>query len=178
MKQKKIGILTGGGDVPGLNSVINAYNNNALTGGCPAGMLGAGCPTPAGQVLISNGLFSLSQLQALGGVAPSVANAPPGQNGQAWLREAGISLSWHYAIAEKVTVEPSISFFNVFNFANFDPPGNTMSGTLYGSPCTVNGTVHGSDPNLDCSTDRVGLGTGVFSAGAPREMEFGLKLNF
>jgi Carboxypeptidase regulatory-like domain len=160
-----------------VNTVLNAYNNAAVGAGCPAGMLGANCPTPAGQVLLSNGLFSLAQLQALGGVAPSVPLAPAGQNGLAWLKEMDVTLSWHYLIAEKVTVEPSVSFYNVFNFANFDLPGEIMSGLLTGSACSANGTVHGS-AQYDCATDRVGLGTGVFQTGAPRQLEFGLKVTF
>jgi hypothetical protein len=52
-----------------------------------------------------------------------------------------------------------------------------MSGSLTGGACSANGTVRGSS-SFDCPTDRVGLGTGVFQTGAPREMEFGLKLSF
>jgi hypothetical protein len=162
-----------------VNTVINAYDNNAAGAGCPAGMLGANCPTPAGQVLLSNGLFSLAQLQALNGVSPYVNPAPAGENGLGWLKEMDdFTLSWHYAIDEKVTVEPSVSLYNAFNFANFDLPGEILSGSLTGGTCSANGTVHGSNPALDCPTDRVGLGTGVFASGAPRQLEFGLKLSF
>ena len=104
--------------------------------------------------------------------------APAGENGLGWLKEMDLTLSWHYAIDEKVTVEPSVSFYNLFNFANFDLPGEILSGSLTGSACSVNGTVHGSNPALDCPTDRVGLGTGVFGTGSPRQLEFGLKLDF
>ncbi len=161
-----------------LNGLLTTYNTAARNAGCPAGMLGAGCPTPAGDVLIKNGLFTLSQLQELGAVAPSVPFAPAGQNGQGWLRDVDLSLTWDYAIAERVTVEPSVSFYNAFNFANFDLPGSELSGSLTGAACSVNGTVHGSNPALDCPTDRVGLGSGVFSQGAPRTLEFGLKISF
>ena len=37
----------------------------------------------------------------------------------------------------------------------------------------VNGTTY-----ADASSVRVGVGTGVFSLGAPRTVEFGLKLTF
>jgi hypothetical protein len=161
-----------------VNTVINAYDNTAAAAGCPAGMLGANCPTPAGQTLISSGLFNLGELQALGGVSPLVPPAPAGQNGLGWMKEVDFTLSWHYAIDEKVTVEPSVSLYNAFNFANFDLPGESISGALTGSACSANGTVHGSNPALDCPTDRVGLGTGVFGTGAPRQLEFGLKLSF
>src|SRR6202043_2048366 len=51
-----------------INKVINNYNSKV-----------AGQATPAGQVLVSNGLMTLSQLQALGGVAPTLATAPANQ---------------------------------------------------------------------------------------------------
>ena len=37
-------------------------------------------------------------------------------------------------------VEPSISAFNVLNFANFDGPGNRLSGVLNGAVGSINGT--------------------------------------
>ena len=47
MKAKRIGILTGGGDVPGLNSVIKSVVYRATASGCevvgkPASVVGGG----------------------------------------------------------------------------------------------------------------------------------------
>ena len=51
-----------------------------------------------------------------------------------------------------------------------------MSGFLDGSAGTVNGTSL-SDPAARDSL-RVGAGTGVNAAGAPRQIEWGLKIKF
>ena len=74
---------------------------------------------------------------------------------------------------ERVTVKPSVGCYNLFNFANFDLPMSIMSGFLTGTAGTINGT----DPAAH-NTNRVGVGTGVFTLGSPREIEFGLKIAF
>jgi hypothetical protein len=87
-----------------------------------------------------------------------------------------MSLTWvgTVHVAERsLSIEPSVSFYNLFNFANFNIPGNVLSGILGGSPGTVNGTTYATGDAV-----RVGVGTGVFSLGAPRTIEFGLKLSF
>ena len=70
-------------------------------------------------------------------------------------------------------MKPSVGFYNLFNFANFDLPTSMMSGLLTGTAGTINGT----DP-LAHNTNRVGVGTGVFTLGSPREIEFSLKIAF
>jgi hypothetical protein len=145
-----------------INNVIANYNNNF-----------AGHPTPAGQALVNAGLFSTTQLQELGGVAPMVQAAPPGQANMAWLRAMDLKLSWVYGLKERVTIEPGVSLFNVFNFSNFDGPNNPLSGVLDGSRGSANGTS-GQQPN----GNRLGLGSGVFGLGSPRVIEFALKLSF
>jgi len=151
-----------------LNNVINNYNLTV-----------ANQPTPAGQVLIQNGLFTAQQLQQLGGVAPPLPLAPLGQANMSWLRTFDMSLSWnrkvHIAGDTYLSIKPSMSIYNLFNFANFDPTVSPMSGLLTGSPCQINGTVRQPD---NCPSDRVGLGTGVYALGAPRTLEFGLGLSF
>lgn len=47
----------------------------------------------AGQVLIQNGLFTLTQLQQLKGVAPVIPLAPPGQVNLSWLRAFDAKIS-------------------------------------------------------------------------------------
>jgi Carboxypeptidase regulatory-like domain len=154
-----------------LNAVINNYN--ATT---------ANNPTPAGQVLIQNGLFTSAQLQALGGVAPTIQLAPAGNPNLSWLRAMDAKLAYHYTFKERLTVEPSVGFYNVFNLANFDPSVSPLSGILNGSACSINGTVRhlttSSQAQYDCPSDRVGLGTGVFGLGSPRQIEFNLRISF
>lgn len=145
-----------------INSVIQNYNQND-----------ANQATPAGQVLINNGLFTLGQLQALGGVQQQVATAPTGQANMDWLRTLDVKLSWVYKVKERVSIEPGVSLYNVANFANFDGPNNPLSGILDGSVGSINGTA-GRQPD----SNRLGLGTGVFALGAPRVIEFSLKMAF
>jgi hypothetical protein len=150
----------------GLASVISNYNTNV-----------ANQPTPAGQVLVSNGLFTVAQLQALGGVAPSLAPPVAGSVGLTWLKDVDLSLSWKYRIKETVTIQPGIGFFNVFNFANFNLPPNILNPylTLANSsqPGFVGQTTYNQQQNV-----RVGEGTGVYGLAAPRVAEFSLKISF
>ena len=82
-----------------------------------------------------------------------------------------MKVSWSCAIREGVTIQPSAGFYNLFNFANFDLPGNALNGLLKGAAGQINGTTR-----VDHNVDRVGVGTGVYSLGAPRQLEFGLRI--
>jgi len=150
--------------VSGLNSAINNYNQTV-----------ANQATPAGQMLISNGVFTLAQLQTIGAVAPTLLPAPANQMVFPWLRACDLKLSWRYRIRERLTIEPGVGFYNVFNFANFNLPPGTMTGWLNEGGSSINSTVAGS---ASSQTFRVGAGTGVFGLGAPRTTEFGLRLTF
>jgi hypothetical protein len=135
--------------------------------------IGGTLPTPAGQALINSGLFTLAQLQALGGVATHVTPVVPGQVGLGWLKAFDLEFSWvgHF-FNERLTIQPSVNFYNLFNFSNFDSAANALAGQLSGAPGSINGTVQAGRP------DRIGAGTGVFAFGAPRTIEWGLKLQF
>jgi Carboxypeptidase regulatory-like domain len=174
-----------------LPGVVNNYNTNV-----------ADHLTPAGQVLVNDGLFTAAQLgvgnqlcvnnpagvsagaacavaplitytNSAGAVVPGVI---PGEVGLGWLKTFDMSFTWvgKFHVGEKeLSVEPSASFYNLLNFANFDIPGNVLSGILTGGPGSLNGTTYsGAD------VARIGTGTGVFDLGAPRTIEFGLKLTF
>ena len=117
------------------------------------------------------GLFSQAQLVALGAVIPSVAAPPANNSGNTWYKDADAVLSWPFRIKDKLTIEPSVSFFNMFNFANY----GALS-TLTGAPGSINGTIGGYNATHD--PVRTGVGSGVFSSGAPRQTEFGLRLEF
>jgi hypothetical protein len=143
----------------------------------------AGQATPAGQALINNGLFTSSQLQAIGATIQPIANAPPGQVGMSPLKALDMKLSWTGTFfRERVNLTPSAGFYNLFNFANFDLPGTTlMNGQLQDAPGpgqTVTPGYVNSTTYAERITDRVGVGTGVFGLGSPRALEFGLDLNF
>jgi hypothetical protein len=160
-----------------LNSFLTNYNNSV-----------AGGLTPAGQTLVNNGLFTVQQLQQIGADLPQVALAPQGQQGLGWLKTFDLKLSYPRKFGENFTLEPSVSVFNAFNNANFDLPSSTIGGTLNlaTSPCTpgapaginnCNGTVN-STTSVEHNLNRVLPGSGVFDLGAPRVVEFGLKLSF
>ncbi len=183
-----------------LNNLITSYNGN-----------GSGQLTPAGQALVSANLFTQAQLVALGAVTPHVCLAPPIQDpapgcpirtgpghqiGLSPRFTADITVSWRlhpskvfHGLAERVVVEPQIALFNVFNFQNWDPGGNTMSGVLSGTVGSVNGTTAHDQPGCDpvnnpgpCTgrTNLVapGSASGVNWYGVPRQWQFGVKLTF
>jgi hypothetical protein len=168
----KVGSFDRGINASNINAVITNYNNTV-----------AGQPTPAGQVLIKNGLFTAAQLATpansttgypgFGGVAPTVPLAPPGQVNLSWLRTFDTTLAWTYNIKERVTIKPSIGVYNLFNFVNFDLPTSELSGLLTGQVGSINGTNYAGH-----FANRVGAGTGVFTLGSPRQIEFGLKFVF
>jgi hypothetical protein len=150
-----------------LNGKINAFNSTY-----------ANQPTPAGQVLVNNGLFSLRQLQLLGGVVQPIANAPSGQVNMDPLRDLDMKFSWTHSV-ERFTLEPSVGFYNILNFANFDLPGPTaMRGVLQNAGTGVPTGYVNSTTYSERLSDRVGTGTGVFSLASPRAVEFSLNLSF
>ena len=93
---------------------INAGNINAAISNYNATV--AGQPTPAGKVLIQNGLMTAAQLVALGGVAPTVPLAPPDQVNLAWLRTMDMTLAWtlhHQRAADHQTVSRFLQYLQL-----------------------------------------------------------------
>jgi hypothetical protein len=157
-----IGSFMRGVDASNINQSIDRYNSTY-----------AGKPTLAGQVLIQEKLFTVSQLALLGAVAPTVPDAPAGQVNMAWLRTFDLKLSWSHKFYDRLAIEPSVGLYNLFNFANFDLPGSALNGLLTGGAGQINGTTA-----PDHNVNRVGAGTGVYGLGAPRQIEFGLRFTF
>jgi hypothetical protein len=152
-------------DVNGLINIINNYNSNV-----------AHTPTPAGQALVAAGLMTASQLDQLGGTAQDMALPPDGQVPFTWLKTMDLKLSWRHTFKERYVLEPSVGFYNVFNFANFNLPPTTMSGILFGPG---GGAINGTSPKDDSLNQfRVGNGTGVYSLGSQRQIEFGMRFQF
>ena len=76
-------------------------------------------------------------------------------------------------LGERFSVQPSVGFYNRFDFANFDLPAASLNGLLTGAAGQINGTTL-----IGHNIDRVGVGSGVYALGAPRQIEFGLRITF
>ena len=153
----------------GLNGLISRFNTTMV-----------GNATPAGQQLINANLFSLSQLQSLQAViGPNpLPLAPIGAVGQDWLKTFDLGLNWGYKIKDKVEVRPGVTIYNVFNLSNFDGPAVPFSSVLDGTVGSPNGTTSAGEHGAVGNSLRLGLGSGVNALGAPRVVEFELKLSF
>jgi hypothetical protein len=163
-----------------LNNAIKQYNSTY-----------AGSLTPAGQALVSSGLFSQSVLAQIGAVQNPIALAPalplPNSAFRTFDLSAGIPIPYLEHIRKGLSITPTIAAYNVLNMANFG--GN--SGTLLNagdSGCTATSTTcigsanvgHLNGPNTPAveNSNRVQRGAGVFDQGAPRTVEFQLKITY
>ncbi len=156
--------------VAGLNTAISRYNSTF-----------AGQPTPAGAVLVSNGLFTAAQLAQVGGVAPTLTTAPADQLTFPWVRAFDFRLSWSHTFHERFKIEPSVGIFNIFNFSNFNLPPGAMNGWLDSGASSINSIhkqIQPGESGPESDVFRVGNGTGVFGLGSPRAMEWGLRFTF
>jgi Carboxypeptidase regulatory-like domain len=182
-----IGSFNRGVSLGSLNNMITSYNSTI-----------ANSVTPAGQVLIQNGLFTAAQLRSLGGVAQTIQPVVPGAVQTSGLFTFDTRVGWTVhpsrfwkSFPERVVVEPQIAFFNLFNHQNFDTPSLPANGILTGCPSTSFSAATGWSTcpalsgggavNSTIRTDRTnlaGLGSGVFSLGAPRTIEWGVKVSF
>jgi hypothetical protein len=101
--------------------------------------------------------------------------------GNGIFREVSTTLAWPIKLTERFSLEPSFSAFNVFNLANFrEELGGMPNQTTPFAPGSVGsaGTVNGTASGSTRESLRTGTGSGVFSLGAPRQVEWGLRLNF
>ena len=147
-----------------LNKVIANYNSKY-----------AGTLTPAGAAVVKAGLLTSAQMAALGGTLESVTPAPAGTVGNDILRVFDVAASYPFKLGEGgLQIEPSVHAFNILNAANFDGPAGLIQGVLQATP----GVSANNNTYANRDGQRVGLGTGVFSFGAPRQFEFGLKMTF
>jgi hypothetical protein len=178
LPETHVGNFDRGIDASNINRLLTNYNHNVALQ-----------LNPAGQMLLQSGLFTGAQLgvgnalcynnpnglarNSLCAIAPPVPLAPPGQVNLSWLRSLDLKVAWSYKVREGIAIQPSAGFYNLFNFANFDLPGNALNGLLTGAAGQINGTTA-----LSHNIDRVGVGTGVYSLGAPRQIEFGLRITF
>ena len=162
-----------------LQTLISNYNSNVAGSATPQ--------TPAGQQLVTAGVFSLPELEQMGGVQQSLAAPAPDIAGLGWLKTLDVRLGWQHKFGERFTITPSVALFNAFNFANFDLPGNTQSGVLnFGadslSPWATivqpQNTVGGTSPAGVSGRINRASQSSISATGAPRSLEWGLKISF
>jgi hypothetical protein len=191
----QIGQYQRGVNIGNLQSVINNYNHTY-----------ANLLTPAGECLVANSTASTNRLggcpglisgpavmtaddlNALGWALPTLGSVAPGAVGSPWLKTLDLKASWPIKVKERVTIEPSASVFNVFNFANAFLPGNLPSASLTPSNpvCAPNcgktplaSNVIGGIPSGSGLTPfRASFQSGTYGLGAPRQFEFGLRISF
>jgi hypothetical protein len=162
-----------------LTAVIQNYNSTM-----------AGKLTPAGQALVAAGLFTADQLKALGAVTPTLALPVTGHIGVSPFFTFDLHVSWILrpskvwsSVPESLTIEPQIAIYNLFNFQNFDPAGNVISGVLPAacSPypdCVPPGNVVGQTRQTRTNLISPGAASGVNWYGVPRQAEFGVRITF
>jgi len=150
-----------------LNGAISSFNN----------LVAGNTLTPAANVLVQQKLMTQNDLIALGGVyngGTPLPLAPFDQVNYPWLKAFDATVAWSHSFFDgRLTIKPGVGFFNLPNFANFDLPASMMSGLLTGSTGSINGTNYAGQ-----LVNRVGVGTGVYTLGSPRETEFSLKIVF
>jgi hypothetical protein len=167
-----LGAFQRGINIGNLQSFINNYNGRV-----------AGTLTPAGTALVTGGVMTGADMTALAWTLPSLANVQPGAVGFPWLKSFDLKASWPIKIKERLTLEPSASIFNLFNFSNSFLPGNLpggVPGTLspgsggYLASTAIGGVTSGSS----LTPYRASFQSGTYALGAPRQFEFGLRVAF
>lgn len=167
----QIGQFMRGTDVGNLQNVINTYNSKF-----------AGSLTPAGSQLVNNNVMTSADMTAMGWVMPSLASVAPGAVNFSWLRSFDFAMAWPIPVLKenRLTVTPSVSMFNLFNFDNAFLPGNLpLPNLLPGSGTSLASNVIGGVTGGSSFTPfRATFQSGTYALGAPRQFEFGLKIDF
>lgn len=173
---------TGGDLLPGTN--IGSYGRSIGTGSLGSvidhyNATTAGTLTPAGQALVNAGLMTEAQLIALGAVADTLPPVVSGYAHNGWLNNTDMRLSFPFKVGERFTIEPMVSFYNLFNVANFtvspscDNTGGTLCGALDGSGGQVGYTT-----KAGMNYNRGFQSPSLFNLGSARQMEFELRITF
>jgi len=183
----KIGQYQRGTNIDNLQSVIDIYNHKYANQFTPAGECLAGDSTassnPLGScpgLITGQAVLTTGDLNALGWALPVIGSVAQNATGSPWLKSLDLKASWPIKIKEIITIEPSASVFNVFNFANEFLPGNLPSASLIpgtGSYLAPN-VVGGAAPGSSLTPFRAGFQSGTYALGAPRQFEFGLRISF
>ncbi|MGA9542943.1 MAG: TonB-dependent receptor [Candidatus Sulfotelmatobacter sp.] len=167
-------------NIGNLQKVINTYNHTFAASLTPAGdcLVGNHTACPG---LISGPMVMTSQdMAALGWIMPTIDSVANHALATPWLKTMDMRLSWPLKIKDRVTIEPSASVLNLFNFANAFQSGNMPSPSLLPGPNGVlaPNVVGGVASGSSYTPFRTSLQSGTFALGAPRQFEFGLRISF
>jgi hypothetical protein len=182
----QIGQFSHNTNIDNLQAVINSYNHTYGANLTPAGACLVANSVPISGHFRCPGLISgpavmlPSDMVALGWVMPTVNSVAPYALGIPWLKTLDMRAAWPIKVGDRVTIEPSASVFNVFNMVNTFLPGNLPGASLLPgqngllAPNVLGGVTSSSSFN----PFRAGFGSGTFAMGAPRQIEFGLRISF
>jgi hypothetical protein len=156
----------------GLAKLIDNYNTAQ-----------AGTLTPAGQALVSAGLFTNSQLVALGAVKQKLAPAPAHPLQNAATRTLDVSARYPInfkRLREGLQLTPSVTIYNAANMGNFTAFGTLADTTVDPTTLSSSTYLNGANTQKNLNFNRVlrGSGNGTFDQGGSRSTEFNLKLEF
>ncbi len=169
---------------PAITCTVSSLRVCRVLSGRPP-LTRAGSLTPAGQALVSAGLFTQGQLTALNGVIQPIA-ALPQSSALANPTTRSMDASFSYPIKfnkirEGLSLEPTIAFYNVFNMANFSTSASGILENTTSAGGTVNNDANyltGPNTYAVANANRRQRGSGTFNQGGARSTEFQLKLNF
>ena len=182
--------VTGDGTVgdiaPGTNVGYYMHQVNGKNLGAYINSFNATQPgklTPAGQQVVNSGLFTQAQFTSIGGAVQPIATLPQAtalNNDTFRTMDANVSYQIRFRhFREGLSLEPSIAFYNLANFSNFGTLTTTLLNTTSaGAVSSSTSSVVGVNNFNTLSSNRLQRGAGTADAGAPRSVEYGLKLNF
>lgn len=182
----QIGQFQRGTDINSLQSVLNAYNHSYANTLTPAGACLVANDIPAtnhfscpGQIS-GPAVMTPTDMVALGWVLPTIDSVPAHGIGIPWLKSMDFKASWPIKIKDRVTIEPSASVFNVFNFWNAFLPGNLPAASLLPGQngLLAAGAVGGATQGSSLAPFRANFQSGTYALGTPRQFEFGLRIIF
>ena len=154
-----------------LQNVINTYNSKF-----------AGTLTPAGQQLVTNNVLSSADMTALGWVMPSLNSVTPGALNFPWLKSFDLGMAWPIPLLKdgRLKITPSVNVFNLFNFHNAFLPGNLPQANLLPGSGTglASNVIGGVTSGTSLTPFLASFQSGTYALGAPRQFEFGLKIDF
>jgi hypothetical protein len=186
LPETQIGQFSHSINIENLPSVVSSYNHTFANNLTPAGACLVGNDVPGGDHFTCPGLISgplvmtPNDMAALGWVMPTLGSVAPYAIGIPWLKTMDLRASWPLKVGERVTIEPSVSAFNVFNLVNSFMPGNLPGASLVPGPngLLAPNVLGGVSSVSSFNPFRAGFGSGTFAMGAPRAFEFGLRISF